>query len=251
MRYNLRNKIKDTFIVEDNEGGDDEEDMDEEMTTLFENPKLYKLSSYKKIHQNLVKTTIKKSLQKTYKQKLLKIRRRCLKNMVKIQTIVDAIIPINIKAQLLNDYEHLIRIEYFNPAFYEMNNKIKRTITLYEKINKIYSTDHEELLQDIINSEVSEINKEKLFKKYHTLIQLESDTVEYANTKSYILYGMKISNISIKTLEKMDSSLDIANKMKKSLDALIYGQPVAKDEIIGTVINRMADVNQGNITVLE
>ena len=251
MRYNLRNKIKDSFIVEDDDGEEDEEDFDEDMTTLFENPKLCKLSSYKKIHQNLVKTTIKKSLRKTYRQKLLKIRKRCLKNMVKIQTIVDAKIPINIKAKLLNDYEYLIRIEYFNPLFYEINNKIKSTITLYEKINKTYSSDHEALLEEIIHAEISEPNREKLFKKYHTLIQLESDTIEYANTKSYILYGMKITNTSIETLEKMDLSLDIANKMKQSLDALIYGQQVAKDEIIGTVINRMVDVHQGNITVLE
>ena len=242
---------------------------EEEMEcTINGNPKLYKPSTYQKADVKLIRTiqTKKKSVKRFYFKKLSQLRKLSVKSIVKLTTILNAKVPGHIKIKLLNDYEAMCQVEYYTPIFAQLNSQIKNTLKLYEKLSEgslseEFSKDSVEeaktsLMDQILSAKVSEENRRKMIQKYERMNELEKDSMEYSTIRTYLMYGLKIINEPIATLDSQvskdaESLGKFVDNIKEGLDKVIYGQAVAKDEIIATLVNRIFNIHQGNITVFE
>lgn len=227
--------------------------------TISGNPNLYKASTYRKSDINIIKTIQikKKGVKKFYLKKLTHLRKLAVKNIVRITSILNSKAPAEVKIRLLNEFEGMCALEYFNPMFTVINTQIKNTLQLYEKL----STNHIEsspdnLIDKILTAKISTENRAKMIQKYERMIEMSKDNSEYSTLRTYLLYGLKIINEPIITLDstvsKDQASLGaFIDGIKEGLDKVMYGQDMAKDEIIATVVNRVFNINQGNITVFE
>lgn len=237
-----------------------EEEMD---CTINGNPKLYKAKTYRRNDMKLIKTiqSKNKGVKKFYFKKLANLRKLHVKSIVKITSILNAKVPSDVKIKLLNDFEAMCQFEYFSPMFAQLNSQIKNTLKLYEKlsekdINPAETKTNESLMDKILSAKVSEANRLKMILKYERMNELDKDSMEYSTIRTYLLYGLKIINEPTITLDSTipndpESLGKFIEGVKEGLDKVMYGQPVAKDEIIATVVNRVFNIHQGNITVFE
>ena len=184
-----------------------------------------------------------------YKNKLKTIRAIQIEGYVKLENIIDSVIPDEKKAELVVLYDHMKQFEYFQDEFIFMNNKIKKTIEYYNDTKSIFVDDEKELMTKIKTASICEGNREKLMQKLFSL--QKCDTNEKHDILSYIEYGLKIinkSNPSI-VLNIVNNYSTLAINIKQNLDGILFGQDKAKEEIIDNVICRMINPDIGNISV--
>lgn len=257
MSYNLRKRPNDdsdddgSFVISDEEEEDYGSILDNYRgPNILSSPEMYSADYYETRDDDLIERMIEKP--KNYKKKMKKIREGMVKEFVRLSDILDSKAPESVKASLIVDYDLLIRINYYDPLFSQLNKKIREKLSLYKKTIPVEFS-QESILDKIINADIDEGNRKQLYQKYLHMTSLQSDSFEYNSIKNYITYGLRIRNkpnITVDATIKRDAIPDFTKTLKDDLDNALYGQTTAKEEIIDNVLNRIINPDIGNITVL-
>ena len=268
MPYNLRNrKIEENPPEEESESDesyDDKkaEDVGEILESMFgtqqdnntiaNNPYLYYADYFEDADNNFIDSTSGDNNGEPYKKRIKTLREIQTTEYVKIFDIMDAEIPDSKKADLVVMFDRMKQLPYYYEEFIDINEKIKNTISLYrDHFGTFAVDDNKDLLARIKTAEISEENRGKLFNKFFSLQKCETN--ERHEILSYIDAGLRIINkpyISPDSLKYTDETAsDFARSIRESLDTHVYGQVVAKEEIIDNVISRQKNPDIGNITV--
>jgi ATP-dependent Lon protease len=273
MPYNLRNKkIEDSNppspppSEEDIESDESYEDKKEEAKEILEsmfgaqedndtisnNPYLYYSDYFEENDNNFIDSTCGDNDGEPYKKRIKTLREIQTTGYVKIFDIMDADIPDDKKADLVVMFDRMKQLPYYCEEFIDINEKIKNTISLYrDHFGTFAVDDNKDLLTRIKAAEISEENRGKLFNKFFSL--QKCDTNERHEILAYIDAGIRIVNkpyVSPDSLKYSDETAsDFAKSIRDALDTHVYGQVVAKEEIIDNVISRQKNADIGNITV--
>ena len=270
MPYNLRNRK-----IESPSPSDDEEDISEQSYedkaerakeilenllepndehTISNNPYIYYSDYFEDGDNSFIDSTRGDSEGEPYKKRMKILREIQTTGYVKIFDIVDADIPDDKKADLVVMFDRMKQFPYYSEEFIQLNEKIKNTISLYrDHFGTFAVDDNKELISRIKMAPISEENRVKIFSKFFSL--QKCDTSERHEILSHIDAGLKIVNlpyISPDSLKYTDETAsEFAQSIRDSLDSHVYGQLLAKEEIIDNVISRQKNPDIGNITVFK
>jgi ATP-dependent Lon protease len=271
MPYDLRNRKLDDLTPPEQDSNSEEEKSDESFEekledakeilesvfekndTISSNPYLYYPDYYEDGDNNFIDSTCGDDDGEPYKKRIKTLREIQTTGYVKIFDIIDSDIPNDKKADLIVMFDRMKQLPYYYEEFIQINEKIKNTIDLYKDHFGTFAVDdNKDLLNRIKEAPISEENRRKLFNKFFSL--QKCDTSERHEILAYIDAGIHIVNkpyISPDSLKYTDETAsDFAKSIRDSLDAHVYGQVIAKEEIIDNVISRQKNPDIGNITVL-
>lgn len=269
MPYNLRNRKIDTPIPSDDEDSEDtnyeekKEKAKEILETMLEpsdndtlaaNPHLYYSDYFEDEDSSFIESTRGDTDGEPYKKRMKIFRDIQTSGYVKLFDIIDSTIPDDKKADLIVMFDRMKQFPYYSEEFIDLNEKIKSTISLYrDNFGAFAVDDNKELLNRIKSAAISEENRGKLIGKFFSL--QKCDTSEKHELLAYIDAGIRIINkpyISPDSLKYTDETAsEFAKSIRDSLDSHVYGQVVAKEEIIDNVISRQKNPDIGNITVFK
>jgi len=211
---------------------------------------LYHTDHYEKTDNHFVDTIIPENERARYKEKLKNLRTIQIAGYVTLDDIIASAIPEEKKADLVVLYDQLKQLPYYTDEFIAINKKIKKNIEYYAATKSVFADDEKELADKIRTARISEHNREKLMRKLFSLEKCESN--EKHDILSYIDYGLRIINEPHidPSVPLADYSI-LASTIKQNLDALLFGQDKAKEEIIDNVISRLINPDIGNISVFQ
>ena len=278
MSYNLRSRKKVILSDEDDElkseSGDDASESDSmasfvvddsELRDTFLNKllgsddhdnltssNLYRPDHYEKMDNHFVDllTSLPDNERANYKEKLKNLRIIQISGYIKLDEIIASGIPDDKKAELIVLYDQLKQFPYYTDEFIAINKKIKKNIEYYSATKSVFADDEKDLADKIRTARISDSNREKLMRKLFSLQKCESN--EKHDLLSYIDYGLRIINEPhIDPAVSLSDYSAVALTIKQKLDALLFGQDKAKEEIIDNVISRLINPSIGNISVFQ
>lgn len=236
MPYNLRKRKNPV---------DPEPDEEEEDETIIYNPEYFKQSD-----GEFIERIVKNKASCRYKALMKEARKTQISGYVKLTDILDADISDEKKAELVVVFDRIKYIPYYDPEFITTNEYIKNAL---KENTSTFASGESDILEKIKTASICEENRTKLIAKFFSL--QKCDSTERHELMAYIDYGLKIKNTSYKSPESLKYSDETAHvfakSIKDSLDEHIYGQTVAKEEIIDNVIARENNPDIGNITVFK
>lgn len=263
MPYDLRSTNKKRKASD--EGGEEDTelakrldeffDLNLDADNIYECPEIYMSEFFNERDDEFIDKTVGRRKNK-YKKLLKRARRLMCKSIVTLPHILDSQAPISVKAELVQQYDEMIRINYYETDFIVLNKKIKDALNMYNSMKPADLSNEAPsctILSRIMNSDLSDNNKARVVDKYKHMIALEHQSYEYNNLQDYISYALKLREKSIQTVENKVEKEEIPKfviNLREKLDSVIYGQYHAKEEIIDNVVNRMVNSEIGNITVL-
>ena len=209
---------------------------------------LYHTDHYEKDDNHFINIIVPEKDRQTYREKLKHLRTIQIAGYVKLDEIISVDIPDEKKVELVVLYDQLKQFPYYTDEFIAINKKIKKNIEYYAVTKSVFADDEKELADKIKCAHISDHNREKLMRKLFSLQKCESN--EKHDILSYIDYGLRIINEPhIDASVSLSDYSVLASKIKQNLDALLFGQDKAKEEIIDNVISRLINPNIGNISV--
>jgi ATP-dependent Lon protease len=210
---------------------------------------LYHTDHYEKSDNHFI-DLLPENMRAVYREKLKNLRTIQIAGYVTLADIISSAIPDEKKSELVVLYDQLKQFPYYTDEFIAINKKIKKNIEYYAATKSVFADDENELADKIRTARISDHNREKLMRKLFSLQKCESN--EKHDLLSYIDYGLRIINEPhIDASVSLADYSALASTIKQNLDALLFGQDKAKEEIIDNVISRLINPDIGNISVFQ